>query len=75
MKYKLHFSNHSLKYIMNSKRECLAISTPFVNILNYKLNKNYELNENYRLTIKIYILQHKKTKRLLYLPDTLFGSL
>ena len=27
------------------------------------------------LTIKIYILQHKKTKRLLYLPDTLFGSL
>ena len=41
---------------MNSKRECLAISTPFVNILNYKLNKNYELNENYRLTIKnIYI--------------------
>ena len=39
MKYKLHFSNHSLKYIMNSKRECLAISTPFVNILNYKLEK------------------------------------
>ena len=56
MKYKLHFSNHNLKYIMNSKRECLAISNPFVNILNYKLNKNYELNENYRLTIKnIYI--------------------
>ena len=58
MKYKLHFSNHNLKYIMNSKRECLAISTPFVDILNYKLNKNYELNENYRLTIKIYILSY-----------------
>ena len=27
------------------------------------------------LTIKIYILQHKKTKQLLYLPDTLFGSI